>query len=283
MTSETMTVEPSCSVCHAAVERDLVSVYPQSTVCLECMAPSELSRLEKELNQVQSLDRTRLAGVSGVSGWDVGLHYRPSRLLSGDFYDVCPSSEASGLRLLFGDVMGKGIPAALLRTGLEGALKALTGEPLSPADVLERVNRQFFSDAAPGRLASVFYGTVDGPEGELRYANAGHLPPLVRRADGSWTCLEATGMVLGALGDVPYTTERVSLSPGDLLALFSDGFTEAENAAGEPFDEGVMMGRIDALSDASPQVIASTLAEQLEQFAPGEPSDDRTLLIVRRT
>lgn len=275
------TLEQACTQCDGFVEPELVSVYPSSEVCLDCMGKVERGRLEKELNQVQRLDRSLLPDVPVVSGWDVGLHYRPSRLLSGDFYDVSVG-ESGAMNLLIGDVMGKGMPAALLRAGLQSSLKALAPEIRSPAHVLEKANQHFLGSASPGRLASVFLGALDPHNGELRYANGGHLPPLLRRASGDWQTLDATGMVLGALPGAAYEEASAALESGDLLVLFSDGFTEAENPAGEVFDEREITRRIDQLPGLPAQVLASSLAEELATFAPGEPSDDRTLLMLRR-
>lgn len=275
------TLEHACTQCNGFVEPELVSVYPSSAVCLECMGKVDRARLEKELNQVQQLDRSLLADVPIVSGWDVGLHYRASRLLSGDFYDV-GADEDGTVKVLIGDVMGKGIPAALLRAGLQSSLKALTPEICSPARVLQKANQHFLGSASPGRLASVFLGALDPHSGELSYANGGHLPPLLRRASGDWQTLDATGMVLGALPNATYADATATLESGDLLVLFSDGFTEAENRAGEVFDEREITRRLDRLPGLPAQVLASSLAEELATFAPGEPSDDRTLLLVRR-
>lgn len=281
-THEAAILDHHCQQCDGVVEPELAAVYPSSRVCLECMPKTELARLEHDLNQVQQLDRALLPSLASVDGWDVGLHYRPSRLLSGDFYDV-RSEDDGRLTLLVGDVMGKGIPAALLRTGLQSSLKALAPEVCSPAEVLEKANRHFLSSASPGRLATVFLGALDTASGHLRYANAGHLPPLVRRASGEWQTLDTTGIVLGALESVPYSEKVAALERGDLLVLFSDGFTEAENDAGEVFDERSITRSVDRLPDAPAQVLASSVAEDLAVFAPGEPSDDRTLLMVRRT
>lgn len=271
-----------CTKCDGSLEPELVSIYPSSQVCLDCMAKTERAQLEDDLNQVQQLDRALLPNLPLVNGWEVGLHYRPSRLLSGDFYDVRTEDDGR-LTLVVGDVMGKGIPAALLRSGLQSSLKALAPEVCSPGKVLEKANRHFLNSASPGRLATVFFGALDPESGALRYASAGHLPPLLRRASGDWEALETTGMVLGAFDHVPYSEEMATLERGDLLVLFSDGFTEAENGAGEVFDERYITRSVDQLPGAPPQVLASTVAEDLANFAPGEPSDDRTLLMVKRT
>lgn len=278
----TAVLEHACTQCDGFVEPELASVYPSSEVCLDCMPSSERALLEDDLNQVQQLDRARLPDLPTVDGWELGLHYRPSRILSGDFYDVRADDDGAHLRLVVGDVMGKGIPAALLRTGLQSSLTALAPELCSPAAVLEKANRHFLNSATPGRLATVFFGELEIGGGVLRYASAGHLPPLVRRASGDWEALATTGMVLGALANVPYAERETALGRGDLLALFSDGFTEAENADGEIFDERYITRTVDQLPDAPAQVLASSVAEELANFAPGEPSDDRTLVIVRR-
>ncbi len=230
---------------------------------------------------MQRLDRASLTQIPLVPGWEVGLHYRASRLISGDFYDV--RAEGSRVTLLLGDVMGKGIPAALLRTGLQGLLKALIPEVSSPAAVLEKANRYFIDSASLGRLATVFYGSLDADSGELRYANAGHFAPLLRRACGDWDKLDSTGLVLGALENATYVEKSVQLDLGNVLALFSDGFTEAENSEGDIFDQRHIARWVDSEADAPAQVIASTVADQLARFAPGEPHDHRTLLMVKRT
>ena len=217
MATQAIVVEHPCRHCDGVVEPELVSIYPSSEVCLDCMPKAEIERLQKDLNQVQRLDRALLPQIPLVPGCEVGLHYRASRLINGDFYDV--RAEGSRVTLLLGDVMGKGIPAALLRTGLQGSLKALVPEVSSPAAVLEKAT---------------------------------------------------------------YVEKSVQLDPGDVLALFSDGFTEAENSAGDIFDERHIARWVDSESDSPAQVIASTVADQLARFAPGEPSDDRTLMMVKR-
>jgi sigma-B regulation protein RsbU (phosphoserine phosphatase) len=269
-------------MCHGVVEPELVSVYPASEVCLDCMEESERRRLEQDLNQVQALDRSLLPALPRLRGLEVGLHYRPSRILSGDFYDVRAEEDGGRLKLLLGDVMGKGIPAALLRTGLQGALKALTAEVPSPARVLEKANRYFSESASTARLASVFYGTLDVDRGSLCFSNAGHLPPLVRSEKGRWRTLDSTGVVLGAIDKAVYSENTVPLESGDLFVLYSDGITEAQNRAGEFFDERRVVSIVDALHRSPVQEIASTIADEVSRFAPGEPSDDRTLVVVRK-
>jgi sigma-B regulation protein RsbU (phosphoserine phosphatase) len=272
-----------CRSCRGVVEPELTAIHPASEVCLDCMAEPERRRLEEDLNRVQALDRSLLPELPRLDGWEIGVHYRPSRILSGDFYDVRKDGEPAKLHFLLGDVMGKGIPAALLRTGLSGSLRALASEIASPSRVLEKANRHFVESGSTARLASVFYGSLDVGAGRLRYANAGHLPPLVRKADGTWRSLDPTGMVLGALDQATYGEAEVELEPRDLLVLYSDGITEAANEAGEFFEPSRMTSLIDARVESSVQSMASAIAGAVARFSPGDPSDDRTLVVVRRS
>ncbi len=271
-----------CTACHEAMEPELVAIYPAMEVCLECMAPLERQKLQDDLNQVQRLDRSLLPSLPRVPGWEIGLHYRPCRLLSGDFYDVRRERDGTSLTFLLGDVQGKGIPAALLRTGLVSSLRAITAFD-SPGKALEKSNRHYMEMATPGRLATVFCGVLDAARGQIRYANAGHLPPLVRSWRGDWRSLDSTGMVFGAMAEVPYAEKRAQLDRGDLMLLYSDGITETSNEAGDYFEEARLMALVNALAEESVQQIATSVAEELERFAPGEPSDDRTLVVVRRS
>lgn len=272
---------PACRLCHGKVEKELAAIYPACDVCLECMPVPELKRLQEDLNVVQRLDRDLLPELPRIHGWETGIYYRPSRILSGDFYEVREDPESGRLALVLGDVMGKGIPAALLRTGLQSTLKALRTEIASPAAVLEKTNRHFIDSASAGRLASVFYGTLDLEGGALRYANAGHLPPLVRKEDGDWQALETTGMVLGAMDRAAFGEKNVHLDRGDLFLCFSDGITEASNGE-QFFDEKGLTAVVDGLIDAPVQVMASAIGVEVARFAPGDPSDDRTLVMVKR-
>lgn len=274
--------EHICLQCRDAIEPELLAIHPAIEVCLECMSALERTRLESDLNQAQQLDRSLLSELPELEGWEVGLHYRPSRLLSGDFYDLNLDARGGRLSIALGDVMGKGIPAALLRTGLLSTLRALAPEIDSPARVMEKANGHFTVSASPGTLASVFHGKLDVASGRLTFANAGHLPPLVRRQTGEWEALGSTGVVMGAVDDACYEESSVELSPGDLIALYSDGITEAESGSGEFFDERELTGAVDSLADAPLAVISSGVSDAVSRFAPGPPSDDRTLLLLRR-
>jgi len=269
-----------CSACDGAIESELLAMRPAAVVCLECMPAEDLRLLERDLEQLQEVNSALLSAVPQLDPIDAAVTYRPSRLLSGDFYDLQPCPDASRLRVLIGDVVGEGIGAALLRTGLQGALRALLPEFSSPALVLEKANSQFLPSGGARRFASVFLGLLDLASGELTYANAGHLPPLLRRVGGGWEPLAPTGVALGLMGQVRYADCRTRLAPGDLLVLYSDGITEACGVDGEPLGQSGLTALVDSVTDDPVSRIARSIAAAAGS-RPGEPGDDQTLIVLR--
>jgi sigma-B regulation protein RsbU (phosphoserine phosphatase) len=148
--------------------------------------------------------------------------------------------------------------------------------------MLRSANQNFLTMSGPGRFASVFYGVLNDEDGSLVYANGGHLPPLLRRTSGDWESLEATGMVLGLLEGAHYEQCSVRVEPGELLILYTDGITEAEEPSGAFFEVQNLMAAVEGATALSAQEIAARVAAELERFSPGPPSDDRTLMILRR-
>jgi sigma-B regulation protein RsbU (phosphoserine phosphatase) len=161
-------------------------------------------------------------------------------------------------------------------------MRVLNHQCDSPAELLEAANQNFLTVSGPGRFASVFHGVLGDEDGSLVYANGGHLPPLLRRASGGWERLEATGSVLGILKGARYEQRSVVLEPGDILVLYTDGITEAEEPSGNYFEEQNLTAAVDASATLPARAIAASVAVELERFSPGPPGDDRTLLVLRR-
>jgi len=189
-----------CTACHEALEPELSAAVPTATVCLGCMDERQRQQLESDLQAVQQMHLSLLPGqLPRAKGLEVGIHYVPSRVLSGDFCDVVCHPGSTEVGLAVGDIAGKGMPAGLLRVSLQSILKVLGHQQLPPAELLRRANRHFLDSTESNRFATVFYGVLDRERDRLVYANGGHLPPLLRRSDGRWESLKATGTVLGLL------------------------------------------------------------------------------------
>lgn len=207
---------------------------------------------------------------------------RPANTVGGDFYDILPMPDGRIL-LAVGDVAGKGSPAALLMALLLAMLRTLVDEHLEGAPLMARLNAQIVKHAPPSRFITLFLATFEPSSGRLVYVNAGHNPPLLRRATGVYEHLRAGGIALGMFEHSTYTEGAVTLQPGDLLVMYSDGITEAENAASQPFDEAGLQAVLEDGRWASVKELGWAMFEAVERHAGDRRLvDDLTILAARR-
>src|SRR3954469_7211303 len=166
------------------------------------------------------------AAIAGIT--------RPANTVGGDFYDVLPLSGDPEARVIItiGDVAGKGSPAALLMALLLAVLRTLVDEQLEARALVARLNAQIWRHSPGSRFITLFYGLCTPASGSLTYVTAGQTPPLLRRVDGTIERLGGTGIALGMFEASTYEAVTTSVGHGDLLVLYSDGITEAENPAG---------------------------------------------------
>jgi len=187
--------------------------------------------LKNDLEIAREIQKAMLPpGRFRAPGVDVVGLSRPANTVGGDFYEILPLGDGR-LVTAVGDVAGKGSPAALLMALLLAMMRTLADERLEPAALMARLNIQVCRQAPGSRFITVFYSVFDTSTGELTYVNAGHTPPLVLRGDGTVDRLQDGGMALGMFEGSEYQTGRACLKPDDLLAIYSDGITEAENPA----------------------------------------------------
>lgn len=207
---------------------------------------------------------------------------RPANTVGGDFYDVLPLADGR-LAVALGDVAGKGSPAALLMALLLAILRTLIDENLDAAALMARLNAQVARHAPGTRFITLFLAFYDPATGSIEYVNAGHLPPIVRRRSGEFERLSEGGVALGMFDGSTYRSGVTQLLPGDLLVLYSDGITEAENPAGHPFEESGLEAAIAGSADLELERIGRDVFEAVAHHARDQRfGDDLTLLILRR-
>jgi len=208
---------------------------------------------------------------------------RPANTVGGDFYDIVPLPDGRVLRAL-GEVAGKGSPAALLMALLLAMMRTLIDEGLEGADLVARLNVQIGKHAQPhSRFVTLFIGILNPATGELSYVNAGQNPPLLRRGNGSYERLRAGGMALGMFENATYMTGATMLEPGDVLVMYSDGITEAEDTFDQPFDEAGVQTVVDGQGWASAKELGWALFEAVETHSRERRLlDDLTVLALRR-
>lgn len=214
------------------------------------------------------------AAASGVT--------RPANTVGGDFYDIL---EVPGGRLLIavGDVAGKGSPAALLMALLLSMLRTLADEGLAPAALAARLNTQLARHSRSSRFITLFLGAYDPATGQLEWVSAGHPPPIVARHDGTHDRLDGNSMALGLFADATFTSHIAELAPDDAVVVFSDGITDAEDAAGRPFDDDGLAAVIRRESTRDPAALGAAVLSAVQHHADqARLLDDLTVLTLRR-
>jgi serine phosphatase RsbU (regulator of sigma subunit) len=242
--------------------------------------------LKSDLEIARDIQLAMLPGTMRDTG-DVSISgvTRPANTVGGDFYDILTMNDGRVV-IALGDVAGKGSPAALLMALLLAMLRTLVDEDLDAARLVTRLNAQVLRHSPRSRFITLFYGVYDPRTGVLEFVNAGHLPPVLRRASGQIEQIgaESGGLALGMFEDAQYHPASVTIAPGDLLVLYSDGITEAENSAGRPFDETGLETVLTAQSERDPEHIGRAILAAVEAHA-GEVklADDLTALVMKRS
>jgi sigma-B regulation protein RsbU (phosphoserine phosphatase) len=197
--------------------------------------------------------------------------------MSGDYLDLIRLG-GSRVGVAVGDVAGKGLPAALLMSNLQAAVRSLAPDAAAPRHLISRVNHVVSANMPSCKFITLFYGVLEGHT--LTYTNAGHNAPILMRANGRVERLDCGGVVLGVFPNWAYEETQVNLYPGDRLLLFSDGITEAEDGAGEPFGEDRLqwLARKNASLDAAQ--LRGRIMSEVSEFAGESFQDDATLLVL---
>jgi phosphoserine phosphatase RsbU/P len=240
--------------------------------------------LKNDLEIAREIQQAMLPrGPYTAAGIETAGLSRPANTVGGDFYDILPLYDGRVV-VTVGDVAGKGSPAALLMALLLAILRTLVDERLEPADLVARLNAQVSRHAPGTRFITLLYAVYDPASGVLTYVNAGHMPPLLMRNDGSTERLTDGGIALGMFDHSTYTTGRVTIEPDELLAIYSDGITEAENPNGVPFDDAGLESILHAhRHDHSLQAVGAAVVHAVEQHtAEKRFADDLTILLLRR-
>ncbi|GGG99881.1 hypothetical protein GCM10011586_14330 [Silvibacterium dinghuense] len=257
---------------------------------LACSLASEAAQRERVNREIEIArevqERLFPQAMPEMKGATVAGHCRPALGVGGDYYDVFPLSDGrTGLAV--GDVSGKGIAAALLMASLRASLRGVTlDNPRDFARLMDKVNRLVYESSASNRYATFFFAAYDPETRRLDCVNAGHNPPLIirRNDDGPHTVirLEAGGPVVGLLPAAPYVEQAVTLEPGDLVLLYTDGISEAMTPEDEEWGEDRLIAAADCCWDKDADEILDHLFRDADAFTRGAPQhDDMTLLVLK--
>ncbi len=217
-----------------------------------------------------------------LEGFDIAGAHETSFEVGGDYYEFLPLDD-NRWGIAIADVVGKGIAAALLVSAMRASLWALVGQDLALRAILRRANRFFHQSVEEGKFVTLFYGVLDVPMRRLIYVNAGHLPPILLHRDGYTELLEEGGIPLGLFDEPRYFEGFARLEPGDLLALYTDGITEASNAADEPYGVARLMAALQAHRHETAARACAAIVDDVHDFGGGAPADDQTLVVLKAT
>jgi serine phosphatase RsbU (regulator of sigma subunit) len=214
-----------------------------------------------------------------LSGCDLAAGCQPARLVGGDYFDVV-RVPGNRVAIAVGDVVGKGIGAALLMSNLQAIARSFAPAGLSAAALCAKANEVIAGNIAPGKFITFFCAIVEEGGRKIDYCNAGHNPPIVMRTDGTLERLTEGGPLLGVFPDAPYAGGTASLGPGDKLVLFTDGITEATSAEGEEFGEARLVDAIGSVRTGSAEAVRLAIMNAVRDFAGESLGDDATLVVV---
>jgi sigma-B regulation protein RsbU (phosphoserine phosphatase) len=243
----------------------------------------EKQRLVKDMEFAKSVQESFLPqNLPAVPGYAFSAHYTPALEVGGDFYDFIQLKDGR-IGIVIGDVSGKGVPAALYMAKLGSDLRTLAFTEKGPAAALSRLNDILAERSRRGMFATLLYLELDAESGRMTLSSAGHLPPLIRKADGSVKRLpSAGGSPLGMLPGMQFGQDEVTLERGDAVVLYTDGIIEAMNAREELYG----YGRFESLltkSSADPESLKASVIAGVSKFTGLAPQhDDLTLVCFGR-
>ncbi len=222
-----------------------------------------------------------------VPGLEIAFATRPANTVAGDYYDVFPRQAAQSpggdYLIAIADVAGKSVPAAMLMATFQASLKTLAATASSLTELVGRMNNYACTNSQNGRrFTTAFIAEYEPASSALRYVNAGHNPPILRRAAGTIERLQAGGIPLGVQQNAAYESGAVTFEAGDWLVVFTDGVTEAENARADEYGEARLLTALRVNLAAAPQGLLNAIMLDLDRFVGDAPQhDDITLLLLK--
>jgi sigma-B regulation protein RsbU (phosphoserine phosphatase) len=240
-------------------------------------------RRTRDLQQAAEIQRNILPTVTPViAGLELAGYNAPCRTVGGDYFDFIEYPDGRWV-VVVADVAGKGMSAALLMSSLQARVQFLTEQPMDLATLMSRLDHSIAVNCPNNRFITMFLCVIDPTTGHTIYCNAGHNPALLVRSTGEVETLSAMGTVLGILPERGYSEQTATLQPGDLLAVYSDGVTEAANAAEEEYGEERLAQLLGKMREDSAENIVRAVNNALDEWTgAAPPEDDITLVIARR-
>ncbi len=236
--------------------------------------------LDKDLALARQIQRSFLPKLRPrIPGFDISGINLPSQQVGGDYYDFIHIADRQ-LGLVVGDVSGKGISASLIMASFRASLIAEVRNNYAIGKILKKVNNLLYESTEEDKFVSAIYGVLDTQGRVFTYANAGHNPPILLGRGGKISYLDTGGIVLGWLYNSVYQEDRIKLTPGNILVMYTDGVTEATNQQGEEFGVDRLLEIIKENIGLAARALRLKIVEEVRSFTPSQ-GDDLTLVVVK--
>ena len=237
-------------------------------------------QLKLELDEAREIQRGLMPRrMPHLHGFSIANAWQPARGVSGDYMAAFKLDDSRAV-LCIADVAGKGVPAALLMSNLQAALKSFASESISPSELCGKLNRLMCGNTPLRKFITCFYSELDIATRKLTFTNAGHNAPMLVRRDGECIRLEEGGRVIGAFCDSTFTQQEIQLYEGDKLLLFTDGVTEARNTAGDEFGEQRLQACLRSYVGRNAAELRTLILDEVTAFCAGNFDDDATMMVL---
>ena len=244
-----------------------------------------LKELESELAAARKIQSGLLPGALPlIPGYDIFAGTIPAKEVGGDFYDFI-SFDPDHVCFTLGDVSGKGLPAALLMATIQGQVRVLVNRfpDLSPSHILAELNTITCQLTTSTQYATMLVGCISPQKGSIAIANAGHVYPLIVRADGAAVEISESALIVGKFPQAKYESTPCDLRPGDTLIIASDGIQDAANAGGDQFGEDAFQNLVMTHRKLPAEDLYGLVIQEVDRHrGPAEQFDDITLMIIRK-
>ncbi|MBI4472113.1 MAG: SpoIIE family protein phosphatase [Acidobacteria bacterium] len=234
---------------------------------------------QRELDEARRIQQRLMPSeIHQFPGFRIAATWRPARIVGGDYFDILRLAD-DAVGICIADVCGKGMPAAMIMSSLQGAVKAYASRQTHPREVCRHVNEVMCESIAAQGFISFFYARIDSGTKHLTYSNAGHNPPILTSGNAVRR-LNCGGGVLGVVDDWHYEEEVVQLREGDRLLFYTDGITESRNSGGEEFGEDRLTALVSRLESTDAASLVEEAIGVVSRFSNGSFEDDLTVIAV---